>query len=134
MVKHLVKAAAPFSYEQLKRLKMAINEDFDKYGQTYGLGEEAAGFFGGRIVDVNPERGLAFKIAEYEQGVRDSRTLFTSTTRLGAEPVTPKEIIDAYVNSNRALFEVRRNMMKDYDAGQILGLSEDQITLASRLL
>ena len=124
---HLVKSQAPFSYEQLKRLKMAINEDFDKYGQTYGLGEEAAGFFGGRIVDVNPERGLAFKIAEYEQGVRDSRSLFTRTTRLGAGPVTPKEIIDAYINANRALFEVRRNMMKDLDGAQILGVSEDRV-------
>jgi hypothetical protein len=124
---HLVKSQAPFSYEQVKRLKMAINEDFDKYGQSYGLGDEALGFGGLRVVDVNPERGLNFKIAEYEQGVRDSRSLFTRTTRLGAGPVTPKEIIDAYVNANRALFEVRKNIMKDLDGAQILGLSEDKV-------
>jgi len=134
MIKHLVKAAAPFSYEQFKRMGIAINEDFDKYGQSYELGNELAGFMGMRVVDVNPARGLDFKIASYQRGVRNSRGLFTRATRLGAGPITPKEIIDAYVNSNRALFEVRRNMMKDYDAGQILGLSEDQITLASRRL
>ena len=134
MIKHLVKAAAPFSYEQFKRMGIAINEDFDKYGQSYELGNELAGFVGMRVVDVNPARGLDFKIASYQRGVRNARSLFTRETRLGAGPITPKEIIDAYVNSNRALFEVRRNMMKDYDAGQILGLNEDQITLASRRL
>ncbi len=113
---------------------IAINEDFDKYGQSYELGNELAGFMGMRVVDVNPARGLDFKIASYQRGVRNSRGLFTRATRLGAGPITPKEIVDAYINSNRALFEVRRNMMKDYDAGQILGLTEDQITLASRRL
>jgi len=124
---HLVKSQAPFSYEQMKRMKMAIGEDFDKYGQSYGLGNELAGFVGMRVVDVNPERGLNFKIAKYQRGVSDARGLFTRATRLGAGPITPKEIVDAYINSNRALFEVRSEMMKDYDAGQILGLSEDKI-------
>jgi hypothetical protein len=134
MMSHLVKAAAPFSIPQFKRLGIAINEDFDKYGQSYGLGDELAGFTGFRVVNVNPARGLDFKIADYQRGVRNSRSLFTRATRLGAGPITPKEVIDAYINSNRALFEVRRNMMKDYEAGQILGLTTPQINLASRRL
>ena len=134
MIKHLIKAAAPFSIPQFKRMGLAINEDFDKYGQSYELGNELAGFVGMRVVDVNPARGLDFKIASYQRGVRNSRSLFTRETRLGAGPVTPKEVTDAYINSNRALFEVRRNMMRDYDAGQILGLTEDQILNASRRL
>ena len=134
MIKHLIKAAAPFSIPQFKRMGLAINEDFDKYGQSYELGNELAGFAGLRVVDVNPARGLDFKIASYQRGVRNSRSLFTRATRLGAGPITPKEVIDAYINSNRALFEVRRNMMRDYDAGQILGLTEDQILDASRRL
>ena len=134
MMAHLVKAAAPFSYEQFKRLGMAINEDFDKYGQSYELGDEAMGFVGLRRVELNPERGLDFKIADYQRGVRNARSLFTRGTRLGAGPVTPEEIVDAYINSNRALFEVRSEMMKDYDAAQILGLREDQIAKISRRL
>ena len=134
MVKHLVKAAAPFSYEQMKRLKIAINDDFDKYGQSYELGDELMGFMGMRRVDLNPERGLDFKIADYQRGVRNSRSLFTRATRLGAGPIEPEAIVDAYINANRALFETRRDMMKDYDAAQLLGLSEDRISKVSQRL
>jgi len=134
MVKHLVKAAAPFSYEQMKRLKMSVNEDFDKYGQSYELGDELMGFLGMRRVELNPERGLDFKIAGYQDGVRKSRSLFTRTTRLGAGPIEPKEIVDAYINANRALFDTRREMMKDFDAAQLLGLSEDKISRVSERL
>ena len=134
MMSHLAKAAAPFSLPQFKRMGLAINEDFDKYGQSYELGNELAGFAGLRVIDVNPARGLDFKIADYQRGVRNSRSLFTRATRLGAGPTTPKEVIDAYINANRALFEVRRNMLKDYEAGQTLGLNESQIRLASRRL
>ena len=134
MVKHLVKAAAPFSYEQMKRLKIAINDDFDKYGQSYELGDELMGFMGMRRVNLNPERGLDFKIADYQRGVRNSRSLFTRTTRLGAGPIEPEAIVDAYINANRALFETRRNMMKDYDAAQLLGLSEEKISKVSQRL
>ena len=37
--------------------------------------------------------------------------------------VTPEEIVDAYINSNRALFDARGNFMKDYDAAKVLGIS-----------
>ena len=134
MVAHLVKALAPFSYPQFKRMGIAINEDFDKYGQSYELGDELAGFVGMRVVDLNPERGLDFKIADYQRGVRNSRSLFTRETRLGAGPIEPKAVVDAYINANRALFETRREMMKDYDAAQLLGLNEDQIAKVSERL
>ena len=143
IMKHLVKSQMPFSWEQLKRLDVAIKPvdiiqdipgEFDKYGQTYELGDEMLGFMGMRRVELNPTRGLDFKIADYQRGVRDSRSLFTRATRLGAGPITPKEIIDAYINANRALFDVRRNMMKDYDAAQLLGVNEESMALASRRL
>ena len=89
---------------------------------------------GMRRVDLNPERGLDFKIADYQRGVRNSRSLFTRATRLGAGPIEPEAIVDAYINANRALFETRRDMMKDYDAAQLLGLSEDRISKVSQRL
>ena len=143
IMKHLVKSQMPFSWEQLKRLDVAIKPvdiiqdmpgEFDKYGQTYELGDEMLGFMGMRRVDLNPTRGLDFKIADYQRGVRNARSLFTRATRLGAGPVTPEEIVDAYINANRALFEVRRNMMKDYDAAQLLGVNDESMAIASRRL
>jgi len=134
---HLVEAQAPFSYEQFKRLDLAIEPvdvlqkgKFDKYGRTYELGDELAGFTGFRPVKLDVERGLDFKIAEFQKGVRESRQLFTSKTLKGG-PVTPEEVVDAYINANRALFQVKRNLNQDLKAAETLGTSSDIISKAA---
>ena len=45
--------------------------------------------------------------------------------------VTPEEIVDAYINANRALYRVnRRNgFYQDIEAAKILGMNEDDIAL-----
>ena len=103
-----------------------IPGEFDKYGQAYELGDELAGFFGLRAVNLNPERGLNFKIAKYHRGVSDSGQLFRREALRGGI-FTPEQIVDLYINANRALFETRREMMLDLDAAEILGLSEDKV-------
>tara|TARA_A100001201_G_scaffold59728_1_gene57184 strand:+ start:10 stop:1914 length:1905 start_codon:yes stop_codon:yes gene_type:complete len=129
-IAHLVKAQAPLNYQQLKRLDLSIEPvdvlqkgKYDKYGQTYELGPELAGFVGLRSVKVDPERALNFKIADYQKGVRDSRGLFTRETLRGG-PVTPKQIVDAYINANRALFLVNKEMYKNLKAAETLNLSK----------
>jgi len=133
---HLVESQAPFSYEQLKRLDLAIEPvdiiqkgKYDKYGRSYELGDELAGLTGFRPVKLDVERGLDFKIAEFQKGVRESRQLFTSQTLKGG-PVTPEEVVDAYINANRALFQVKRNLNQDVKAAQVLGTSSDIINKA----
>ena len=128
---HLVKAQMPFSLPQLKRIDQSIEEvdiitkgKYDKYGQTYEFGDEFAGLFGFRPVEINAERVINFKIADFQKGTRDSRSLFTRNTLKGG-PVESREIVDAYINANRALFGVQKNMKLDMEAGQVLGLGED---------
>ena len=130
---HLVRAQMPFSLNQLKRLDQSIEEvdvitkgKFDKYGQTYEFGDEFAGLFGFRAVPVNPERVLNFKIADFQRGTRESRSLFTRETLRGG-PVEPRELVDAFINANRALFGVQKTMKQDMEAGQVLGLDEEQV-------
>ncbi len=41
--------------------------------------------------------------------------------------VTPEEVVDAYIESNRALFEINREMFKDIKAAQALGMTEDDV-------
>ena len=115
---HLVKAQMPFSFEQLKRLDRSIESvdvitkgKFDKYGQTFEFGDEFAGLFGFRSVNINPERAINFKIADYQKGVRESRQLFTREALRGG-PIEPRDIVDAYINANRALFGVRKILKK----------------------
>ena len=81
---HLVKAQMPFSFDQLKRLDRSIESvdvltkgKFDKYGQEFEFGDEFGGLFGFRAVNINPGRTMNFKVAEFQQGIRDSRSLFT---------------------------------------------------------
>jgi hypothetical protein len=131
MFKHLVKAVMPFSAPQLIRLDKSLRSvdvlekgKFDKYGQTYEFGPEFAGMFGFRGVKINPDRTMKFKVADYQKGVRDSGALFTRNTLRGG-PISPAEIVDAYINTNRSLFGVKKNLKADMDAARLLNISED---------
>jgi hypothetical protein len=121
----------PFSFDQLKRLDRSIESvdvitkgKFDEYGQEFEFGDEFQGLFGFRSVKVNPERAMNFKVANFQKGVRDSRSLFTRVALKGG-PVEPKEIVDAYINANRALFDVKKTLKGDMDAARLLNISED---------
>ena len=115
---HLVRAQMPFSFDQLKRLDRSIKSvdvitkgKFDEYGQEFEFGDEFQGLFGFRAVKVNPERAMNFKVADYQKGVRDSRSLFTRVALKGG-PIEPREIVDAYINANRALFGCKENFKR----------------------
>jgi len=133
IIKHLIESQAPFSYEQMKRLDLAIEPvdiiqkgKFNNYGQTYELSDELAGFTGLRPIKVDVENGLKFKVANYQRGVRESRQLFTRNTLKGG-PITSEEVVDAYLNANRALFDVRKDFYKDLKAAETLGTDENII-------
>ena len=128
---HLVKAQMPFSLDQLKRLDQSIESvdvitkgKFDKYGQEFEFGDEFGGLFGFRAVNVNPDRAMNFKVANFQRGVRDSRSLFTRVALKGG-PIEPTEIVDAYINANRALFDVKKELKGDMDAARLLNISEE---------
>jgi len=130
MFKHLIKAVMPFSLPQLIRLDKSLRSvdvlekgKFDKYGQTYEFGPEFAGMFGFRGVKINPDRTLKFKVADYQKGVRESGSLFTRNTLKGG-PISPAEVVDAYINANRSLFSVKKNLTADMDAARLLNINE----------
>ena len=131
IMKHLVRAQMPFSFEQLKRLDKSIESvdvltkgKFDEYGQTFEFGDEFAGLFGFRSVSVNPERSLQFKVADYQRGVRESRSLFTREALRGG-PIEPRAVVDAYLNANRSLFGVRKEFLKDLEAADVLNINQN---------
>jgi hypothetical protein len=137
---HLVKAQMPFSFDQLKRLDRSIkqvdvitkfpgqgDDVYDKYGQDFEFGDEFGGLFGFRAIKVNPERTMNFKVAEFQEGIRESRSLFTRAVLKGG-PIEPRDVVDAYINANRAMFDVKRNLKQDMDAARLLNISEAGIT------
>ena len=127
---HLVKAQMPFSLNQLQRLDRSIKQvdvitkgKYDEYGQDFEFGDEFGGLFGFRAIDVKPERTMNFKVAEFQEGIRNSRSLFTRAVLKGG-PIEAREIVDAYINANRAMFEVKKNLKGDIEAAQLLNISK----------
>tara|TARA_R100000329_G_scaffold35883_1_gene33707 strand:- start:14 stop:760 length:747 start_codon:yes stop_codon:yes gene_type:complete len=126
----------PFSVDQLKRLDRSIESvdvitkgKFDEYGQDFEFGDEFQGLFGFRAVNVNPDRAMNFKVADFQRGVRDSRSLFTRVVLKGG-PIEPTEVVDAYINANRALFDVKKTLKGDLDAARLLNISDQGLTNA----
>eukprot|EP00918_Siedleckia_nematoides_P057461 GHVU01125326.1.p1 GENE.GHVU01125326.1~~GHVU01125326.1.p1 ORF type:complete len:1307 (+),score=170.64 GHVU01125326.1:144-4064(+) len=133
IMSHLVKAQMPFSLDQLKRLDRSIKQvdvltkgEYDEYGQNFEFGDELGGLFGFRAIEVKPERTMNFKVADFQRGIRDSRSLFTRSVLKGG-PIEPREIVDAYINANRAMFDVKKKLKGDMDAARLLGISDDQL-------
>ena len=127
MVGHLVESQAPLNYKQLTRIGLALKPvdstgRFDERGNEYELGNELAGIAGLRAIKVDPGKGITYKISEFQKRERLAKDLFKRASLKGGV-VTPEEIVDAYINANRALFDAKKNFMLDYDAAKTLNIS-----------
>ena len=85
-----------------------------------------AGIAGLRRVEFDPKKSFNYKITAYKKGIRDSRNIFTAGTTKGG-PITPKEIVDYFIASNKAMFETQRGLYKDIEAARTIGMREDEI-------
>ena len=135
-ISHLVDTQMPLNWKQLTRLGLSIKPindlgRFDERGNQYEFGNELAGIAGLRRVEVDPKKSFNYKITDFKKGVRNSRNLFTAATLKGGV-VTPEQIVDAYINANRALYETNRELYLDMEAAKTLGMSEDK--LAERMV
>ena len=130
-ISHLVDTQMPLNWKQLTRLGLSIRPindlgRFDERGNQYEFGNELAGIAGLRRVEVNPEKSFNYKITDFKKGIRNSRNLFTAATLKGGV-VTPEQIVDAYINANRALYETNRELFLDMEAAKTLGMTEDKL-------
>ena len=123
---HLVEAQTPGSASTIGRLFNSIFEKPDKYGKQYDFTKEAAGIAGLRAVEINPVETMKYKIADYRTGINNSRREFTSPLLKGGV-VTPEQIIDRYKLANESLYQVQKNMTKDFYGAMILGANEDSL-------
>ena len=131
---HLIESQAPLNYKQLQRLGISIVpvvapdsiKKFNIRGDQYELGNELQAIAGLREVEIKPEKAFGYKIKDYKDGIRDSRNIFTAGTTKGG-PITPKEIVDYFIASNKAMFETQRGLYKDIEAARTIGMREDEI-------
>jgi len=130
-ISHLIDTQMPLNWKQMQRLGLSIKPvdsegSFDERGNQYEFGNELAGIAGLRRVEVNPEKSFNYKITDFKKGIRDSRNLFTAATLKGG-PISAEEIVDAYINANRSLYEVNRELYQDIEAAKILGMSDSAL-------
>jgi len=117
------------SYKQYIRLGQAALERPTKTGKILELNDQIAGFAGFRPIEVEPLDAMGFKIAEYQRGIRNARREFTGGFfgLLRGGPINPDDIISRYYESNKARFNVMKEMNKDINAAQILGTTASSL-------
>ena len=121
--RHLMEALAP-SYKQYIRVGQAATSAPTKTGDILELDDQLAGLIGFRPVTVDPLKSMGFKIAEYQTGIRNARREFTGGAfgLLRGGPIKPNDVIERYYESNKARFNVQKEMHKNINAAEILGV------------
>ena len=128
---HLMMSQAPLNWKQLERLNLSIKpvDDLgrlDERGRQYEFGNEALGVIGFRAQEIDPNKSIKYKIAKFNRDARESKSLFTQEVLKGGV-TTPKQIIDAYINANRALFETQKILYKDIEDAKTLNANEREL-------
>ena len=126
--RHLMEALAP-SYKQYVRIGQAATGAPTKTGRTLELDDQVAGLIGFRPIEVDPVKSMGFKIAEYQRGIRNARREFTGGAfgLLRGGPISPNDVISRYYESNKARFNVQKEMHKNINAAEILGVSRNNL-------
>jgi len=121
---HLGNALAP-SYKQFQRIGNAAFGTPDARGEILDIGPELAGFMGLRPIKVDPLKSMGFKIADYQEGIRNARREFTGGYfgLLKGGPVSANDIISRFYKSNAARFGVQQEMFKDINAALALDVN-----------
>jgi hypothetical protein len=72
---------------------------------------------------------MGFKIAEYQEGIRNARREFTGGYfgLLRGGPIKANDVIERFYESNKARFNVQREMYKNLNAANILGVEDNQL-------
>jgi predicted nucleic acid-binding OB-fold protein len=127
--KSMIEAAyrlSPGSVPQIRRLSKAILGQTLK-GQDYEVIDELAGLFGFRVVPINPEKTLNFKIQEFNRDERDERKLIYYGT-LSGDPVKDADrVVGQFIDANEKRLETFNKMRKIYLAAMELGVSKKKI-------
>ena len=125
-IEHVAESLVPFSYPTLTRIYQAAADKPSERGEFFELPDELTGFFGFRQVKVDPIKAMGFKLAGYQKGIREARSLFTGGAEsvLKGGPKTPNDIIRRFIQANKAKFLVQKELRKDIEAAELLGVDD----------
>ena len=117
---------SPGSVPQIRRLGKAILGQTLK-GQEYEITDELAGLFGFRVVPINPEKTLNFKIQEFNRDERDERKLIYEGTLSGDPVKDTDKVVGQFIDANEKRLETFNKMRKIYAAAIELNVPKKKI-------
>ena len=125
---HLGEALAP-SYKQYQRIGQAAFGIPTKRGDELEIGPELGGLMGFRAIKIDPLESMGFKIAEYQTGIRNARREFTGGYfgLLRGGPIKANDIIERFFVSNQARFNVQKEMYRNLNSANILGVEDNAL-------
>ena len=143
---HLLKSQMPGSIKQLGRIDYAITGfdtplqvgdlggpfkwgkigKYDENGQSYEILDEGLGIIGMRAVNLNVPRALKFKQAAYASGSRASKRKFIKAAGKSG-PIDPNDLVNAFWDANRSLWNVQKTMRNDLAAANTLNTPKNEI-------
>ena len=125
---HLGEALAP-SYKQYQRIGQAAFGTPTKRGDELEIGPELGGLMGFRAIKIDPLESMGFKIAEYQTGIRNARREFTGGYfgLLRGGPIKANDIIERFFISNQARFNVQKELYRNLNSANILGVEDNAL-------
>jgi hypothetical protein len=120
---HITETFMPGSVGQIGRLFKASGQKVpDKYGQVYDLADEVPGIFGFRRVEADPAKSLPFVVTDFQNLNSSARSSFIGDVG-GGGLISPGEIVQQYIGSERVRFQNFKNMAKIIQDAKTLGIS-----------
>jgi hypothetical protein len=127
-LEHIINTQIPFSKSQLSRIYYAAKGLPDPKGNIYDIEKELPGLLGWRLIEINPVKGLEFKITGYDTKQRNDVREFTGgDSRLLSSPSTKDEVIRQFFVANRALFDTQQNMHLDLKAANEFDVEDQEL-------
>jgi hypothetical protein len=127
---HVIETFMPGSVNQINRLFQAGalgNEKVpDKYGNTYNLLDEAGGIFGFRAIEADPVDAMPFIVTDFNKKNDSARASFVGDVLKGGF-VSPGEIVEQYIKSERVRFENFKQMHNAYKDALQLGANKGKL-------
>jgi len=121
----------PGSVNQINRLFQAGalgNEKIpDKYGNTYNLLDEAGGIFGFRAIEADPVEAMPFIVTDFNKKNDSARASFVGDILKGGL-VSPAEIVEQYIKSERVRFQNFKQMHNAYQDALQLGANKGKLS------
>ena len=123
---HLAETLIPGSLSQAGRIKDAMLNRADDRGRVYDLTKELPGIVGFRVQKAEPDKALPYIITDFLNKERGAKAILTKELLKGGL-ISPADIIQKYIDSERARFNLFKEFREDVKAVETLNIDKTKL-------